>query len=149
MSELNDAESRRALAARQRRMALQLARSGESPEAIAARLGVTRAEVRKMVAREARSVADESHATDRRIVHAEALMELWRTLYTPAVSGDMQAIDRFLRVEERLARLLALDLVDHLPAQAAATASGGADAEQPRERVRPADDALTRRFVRT
>ena len=112
MSEPNEAENRRIIAQRQRRMAIQMSRSGESMEAIAARLGVTRGAARKMVHREAREFADHTQTADRRMVHVEALMELWRTLYGPACAGDLDKIDRFLKVEERLSRLLALDLVD-------------------------------------
>ena len=37
-------------------------------------------------------------------------MELWRALYPAAVAGDPAAVDRFLRVEERISQLLGLDL---------------------------------------
>lgn len=112
MSGLSEAENRRNIAARQRRMAIQMSRSGESMEVIAARLGVTRGAARKMVHREAREFADHTQTDDRRMVHVEALMELWRTLYGPACAGDLENVDRFLKVEERLSKLLALDLVD-------------------------------------
>ena len=112
MSEPNEAENRRIIATRQRRMAIQMSRSGDSMESIAARLGVTRGAARKMVHREAREFADHTQADDRRMVHVEALMELWRVLYASACTGDLDAVDRFLRVEERLSRLLALDLAD-------------------------------------
>lgn len=109
----DNAETRRALIARQRKMALQMSRGGASMESIAERLGVTRGQARKMVTREVKDFADTGAANqERRLVHVEALMELWRTLYTPACAGDYDAIDRFLRVEERLSRLLALDLAD-------------------------------------
>ncbi len=112
VAEPNEAENRRIIAARQRRMAIQMSRAGESMEAIAARLGVTRGAARKMVTREAKEFADHTQTDDRRMVHVEALMELWRTLYAPAIGGDLDMVNRFLRVEERLSRLLALDLVD-------------------------------------
>ncbi|MGD9573496.1 MAG: hypothetical protein AB7V62_16585 [Thermoleophilia bacterium] len=91
-----------------------MSRSGESLDSIAGRLGVNRSTARKMVSREARAFIDEAQTDDRRMVHVEALMELWRALYTPATSGDLEAVDRFLRVEERLSRLLALDLADQI-----------------------------------
>jgi hypothetical protein len=112
VSEPSEAENRRIIAARQRRMAVQMSRAGESMEAIATRLGVTRGAARKMVTREAREFADHNQTDDRRMVHVEALMELWRALYAPACNGDLEAVDRFLKVEERLSRLLALDLAD-------------------------------------
>ncbi len=125
VSEPNEAENRRIIAARQRRMAIQMSRAGESMEAIAARLGVTRGAARKMVTREAKEFADHTQTDDRRMVHVEALMELWRVLYTPACAGDLANVDRFLKVEERLSRLLALDLAD-LYASGAAIRPDGA-----------------------
>ena len=128
MSEEREAEGRRVQAARQRRIAIQMSRSGESFEAIASRLGVTRSAARKMVNREARDFSDQTLADDRRMVHVEALMELWRALYGAATNGDLDAIDRFLRVEERLSRLLALDMADRLsvgePVDAEANGNG-------------------------
>ena len=73
------------------------------------------------------------------MVHVEALMELWRALYGPACSGDLDAVDRFLHVEERLSRLMALDLADHLTAPEPAS-PGDDDAANGTTR--------TRRFVR-
>lgn len=100
---------------------------------------MTRGAARKMVAREARDFAGQTLAEERRLVHVEALMELWRTLYTPACGGDLDAVDRFLRVEERLSRLLALDLADQ-GGQAPPRAPGGIDGE--------GGEAATRRFMR-
>ena len=62
MADPNEAENRRMIAARQRRMAVQMSRAGESMEAIATRLGVTRGAARKMVTREAREFADLNEA---------------------------------------------------------------------------------------
>ncbi len=114
MSEVSDAENRRNQSARQRRMAVQMSRSGESLESVAMRLGVTRSAARRMVTREARDFAHQTASEDRRMVHVEALMELWRALYAPACAGDLDAVDRFLKVEARLSRLLALDLADQV-----------------------------------
>jgi hypothetical protein len=150
VAEPNEAENRRIIAARQRRMAIQMSRAGESMEAIAGRLGVTRSAARKMVTREAKEFADHTQTDDRRMVHVEALMELWRTLYAPAVGGDLDMVDRFLKVEERLSRLLALDLADLYSSGAAqrpdgavpaGTSTGGANGEAELERVN--------RFVRS
>jgi len=147
VAEPNDAENRRAIAARQRRMAIQMSRAGESMEAIAGRLGVTRSAARKMVTREAKEFADHTQTDDRRMVHVEALMELWRTLYGPATEGDLDMVDRFLKVEERLSRLLALDLADLYasgavprPEGAVPTgANGAADFERVERFVRSGD----------
>ena len=129
----DDTRDRRAVAARQRALALQMSREGTPIEAIATRLGVTRGTARRMIGREARQMVSGAGREDRRLVHVEALMELWRALYGPATAGDLPAIDRFLRVEERLALLLDLE-------PGARPASDG-DGE--------AAEALERRFVRT
>lgn len=111
---VSDAENRRAVIARKRRMAIQMSRSGETLESIASRLGVTRGAARKMVTHEARDFADQTLVDERRMIHVEALMELWRALYGPACAGDLEVVDRFLKVEQRLSRLLALDLADQI-----------------------------------
>ena len=100
---------RREIAARRRAQVFQMRREGATLESIATRLGVSRAAVRKMVAREVTALASEMQPEERRVVHAEALMDVWRVLHGPASQGDLAAIDRFLRVEERLSRLLGLD----------------------------------------
>lgn len=141
MYELSDAKSRRSQAARQRRQAVQMIRSGESLDSVATRLGVTRSVARQMVNREARDFAHQTAAEDRRMVHVEALMALWRVLYTPACRGDLEAVDRFLRVEERLSRLLALDLADQIDLTDDREDAGGADVDGD-----PVGDG--RRFVR-
>lgn len=148
-------ENRKIIAARQRRMAIQMSRAGESMEAIAARLGVTRGAARKMVTREAREFADHTQTDDRRMVHVEALMELWRTLYGPACAGDLEFIDRFLKVEERLSRLLALDLAELYASGAAERPDGAVPGPTESAPVPAGPNGETngehseRRFVRT
>ena len=64
-----------------------------------------------MVSRELRTTVAGADLAERRQLHAEALMDIWRTLYARAKQGELDAIDRFLRVEERLAELLGLHAV--------------------------------------
>ena len=109
MAEPDPAAVRREIAARRRVQVFQMRREGATLDAIATRLGVSRATIRRMVAREVSSLQSEMRPDERRMVHADALMDLWRVLHGPAAQGDMAAIDRFLRVEERLSRLLGLD----------------------------------------
>ena len=92
-----------------RAAAFQMRREGAAFDSIGARLGVNRGAARKLVQKEVRLLAGESDTEERRLLHAEALMDLWRVLYGPATAGDADAIDRFLRVEERIASLLGLD----------------------------------------
>ena len=110
MNGADDATLKREVADRMRARALKMRREGEGFDAIGARLGLTRARARRLVARELKAVAAESDAGERRLLHVEALMELWRALYAAALAGDRVAIDQFLRVEERISRLLGLDL---------------------------------------
>ena len=92
-----------------RAAAFQMRREGAPFDSIGSRLGVNRGAARKLVQKEVRLLAGESDTEERRLVHAEALMDLWRVLYGPATAGDIDAIDRFLRVEERISSLLGLD----------------------------------------
>jgi hypothetical protein len=100
---------RREASARMRAAAFQMRREGAAFDTIGSRLGVTRGAARKLVQKEVRLLAGESDTEERRLQHAEALMELWRVLYGPATAGDIDAIDRFLRVEERISILLGLN----------------------------------------
>jgi hypothetical protein len=92
-----------------RAAAFQMRREGAAFDSIGSRLGVNRGAARKLVAKEVRLLAGEAETEERRLLHAEALMDLWRVLYGPATAGDIEAIDRFLRVEERISSLLGLD----------------------------------------
>jgi hypothetical protein len=148
VSEPDAAAVRREINARRRAQALQMRREGATFDAIASRMGVTRGAARKMVAREVRSLSNESPPEERRLIHAEALMDLWRVLHGPASQGDMAAIDRFLRVEERLARLLGLDRqppheADERPADAAGRSDRAESSPDDDE-----DEDVPRRFRR-
>lgn len=105
----DEASVRREANARMRAAAFQLRREGAAFDSIGSRLGVNRGAARKLVQKEVRLLAGEVETEERRVLHAEALMDLWRVLYGPATAGDIDAIDRFLRVEERISSLLGLD----------------------------------------
>jgi len=110
MAGTDEASVRREAAARLRAKAIKMRREGASLDSIGTRLGVTRSTARRLVARELSTLSSESGIDERRLLHADVLMELWRALYPAAVSGDPAAVDRFLRVEERISQLLGLDL---------------------------------------
>ena len=134
MAEPDPAAVRREIAARRRAQAFQMRREGATLDAIAARLGVSRATARRMISREVSALSTEMQPEERRIVHAEALMDLWRVLHPPAAQGDMASIDRFLRVEERLSRLLGLDRgADESAGEQALRILVGPDGEEPSE----------------
>jgi hypothetical protein len=111
MTGRDEATLRREIAARRRAQAFQMRREGLTTDAIASRLGVTPRSVDRMVSRELRATVAEADLAERRQLHAEALMDIWRALYGRAKQGELEAIDRFLRVEERLAELLGLHAV--------------------------------------
>lgn len=138
----SEMEERRRYAASQRRTAVQMSTSGASLDSVAQRLGVSPGQVRKMFARELKAMGGDSSERELRVVHVEALMELWRALYPAAVAGDLDAVDRFVRVEERVARLLGLDLADQ------AQRPAGTDAAMA-ELDGEANGERTRRFVRS
>jgi hypothetical protein len=110
MAGTDEASVRREAAARLRAKAIKMRREGATLDSIGNRLGVTRSTARRLVARELSTLSSESGNDERRLLHADVLMELWRALYPAAVSGDPAAVDRFLRVEERISQLLGLDL---------------------------------------
>jgi Homeodomain-like domain len=134
MAGTDEASARRDAAARLRAKAIKMRREGASLDSIGSRLGVTRSTARRLVARELSSLSSESGIDEMRLLHADVLMELWRALYPAAVSGDPAAVDRFLRVEERISRLLGLD------AQPEGNGDGRAPAEARREQPALVDD---------
>jgi len=109
LPEPEDAAIRREIAARRRQQAAQMLREGATVDAIAGRLAVNRRSVQRMLTRELRSSIGEVGVDERRALHVEALMDIWRVVFPVARQGDVQAIDRFLMVEARLSRLLGID----------------------------------------
>ena len=83
----DEASVRREASARMRAAAFQMRREGAPFDSIGARLGVNRGAARKLVQKEVRLLAGESDTEERRLLHAEALMDLWRVLYGPATAG--------------------------------------------------------------
>lgn len=89
--------------------ALELRKTGETFDAIAARLGYkTRQAAYTAVDRALKRVLQEPTDEVRKI-EAERLDALLLAMWTPAQQGDQGAIDRVLRIMERRARLLGID----------------------------------------
>jgi hypothetical protein len=86
-------------------------RGGASFDQIGRSLGVTRSAafkaVRRVLARIAREASED--AAELRQLEQQRLDVLLAACWPTAVKGDMQAIDRALRIAERRARLLGLD----------------------------------------
>ncbi|MGI9538719.1 MAG: helix-turn-helix domain-containing protein [Miltoncostaeaceae bacterium] len=112
MPDESSPQQRRQSAPRRRALALQMRREGGSYDTIAARLGTNRQSAQRIVSRQLKNLAREDDPDMVRQLHIEALRELWRSLVGPASRGDLDAIDRFLKVEERIAQLTGIDAHD-------------------------------------
>jgi len=94
------------------RQALELRKAGLTYEAIASRLGyANRSGAFKSVERGLRSILREP-ADDLRTLELERLDTVQVGLWQKARTGDVQSIDRLLRIMERRAKLLGLDAPD-------------------------------------
>lgn len=94
-----------------REKALQLRRSGLSFERIGAAIGVTRQAAHQMVKvsmEHARSQISAS-ADELRAEEVSRLDGMLEAVWKKAIKGDVQAIDRVLKIGERRAKLLGLD----------------------------------------
>ena len=91
------------------RSAIEMRKAGLTYDVIAQRLGfANRSGAFKAVERGIRSIMREP-ADDLRSLELERLDTIQVGLWTKARSGDVQAIDRLLRIMERRAKLLGLD----------------------------------------
>lgn len=108
------AERAAAVAARldRDRQVMELARRGLTYEAIGQAVSLSETQAWRVVQRElTRAAARLDEATDAvRRLEACRLDELQASISPSALSGDMRAIDRVLRIMERRARLLGLDM---------------------------------------
>ncbi|KWW97367.1 hypothetical protein LI90_4339 (plasmid) [Carbonactinospora thermoautotrophica] len=103
------------------RRALQMRRAGLTLDDIARELGYThRSSARKAVQRALKRTLQED-ADELRALEADRLDRLQAAIWSKAMAGDLQAVDRVLRISERRARLLGLDL----PARLEHTGPGG------------------------
>ena len=96
-------------ATERRRRALELRAAGATFEAIANALGYSRAGAYKAVTKALRDTLQEP-ADEVRRLELRRLDAVLGPAYTAARGGDLQALDRVLKVMERRARLLGLDL---------------------------------------
>jgi DNA-binding Lrp family transcriptional regulator len=101
--------SKRRLEAHQRAVqALELRKAGATYDTIAARLGVTRTAVINMVRRMLQETAA-APAAEVRELELHRLDTMILGLWQQARSGDVQAIDRVLKIMDRRASYLGLD----------------------------------------
>ncbi|MCG5495245.1 sigma factor-like helix-turn-helix DNA-binding protein [Ectothiorhodospira variabilis] len=115
--------ARRLDAAFLKRETLRLRREGATHGEIADTLEISRSRVHKIVTdaleRLARDATEETRQL--RALEAERLDALQHALWDAGIDGDLQAVDRLLRIMERRAKLLGLDA----PSKHAATTPDG------------------------
>lgn len=107
-----DSTSPRSLVALQRQQqAVELRRAGRSYREIACQVGIGVASAHRLVGAaiaEARTTVQED-VVELRALELSRLDGLLGTLWPKARQGDLQAVDRVLRIMERRAKLLGLD----------------------------------------
>lgn len=91
--------------------ALDMRRAGYTYEAIAEELGLTKAGAWKLVQRELKELTKEP-ARDLQKLELDRLDAMLLGIWDKASSGNLLAIDRALKIQERRARLLGLDAPD-------------------------------------
>jgi Homeodomain-like domain len=105
----DDAATRKREAQQRRAETVQMWRAGASVDEISRRLRVTRSLALRIIRAEVDGIIDEARPEDLRVLHTEALMDIWYALYPAAIEGNLEAVDRFLEVERRLATLQGLE----------------------------------------
>lgn len=125
---MNEHESEQARAAQLRKRALELRMAGHGYREIAEMLAVTEPSVWKMVGVELQNLQASSHDLLRRYrdEQLERLNAALRAIWPEVEAGKLEAIDCFLRIEERRSCLLGLDSVATL-----AAADGSAGTSRP------------------
>ena len=111
MAKANDTKASTARALQHRERALALRRAGRSYRAIADELQISKTRAHQLVAEgfeEARAQIA-AHADELRTETISRLDGMLAKVYPAAESGDVQAVDRVLKIEERRAKLLGLD----------------------------------------
>lgn len=103
--------ARRITAAERAREALILRRSGLTYELISQSLGISRAHAHRIVVAELRKLAAETaaEADALRALEVERLDRLLQGLWARAQQGELEAVDRALKIAARRASLLGLD----------------------------------------
>lgn len=108
---MNKEASRKLVAAERKVDILRMRREGHTFEEIGEKLGISRQRAGQVVVEELTKLSSEIEAEARiaAVMESERLDNLTRILYPKATKGNLQAIDRLLKVMERRARLFGLD----------------------------------------
>lgn len=107
--------------------ALELRKAGRTYREIGKEIGVSHEAARKLVERGMQALRDLSKESceEWRALETERLDALWAGLWPSASTGDTQAVSQALRVMERRAKLLGLDLAGKEQADQLANAISG------------------------
>jgi len=119
MAKQGNRKGARARAAQRRNDALELRKAGASYRQIGQQLGVSHQQAHRDVTKAIRDLAKlgEGNARELRILEAERLDALFLSLWPQARVGDLQVVDRTLRIMARRAKLLGLDAPLHSQSQ--------------------------------
>lgn len=125
-----------ATAARQHRV-WQMRSAGMTMPAIAQAEQISVTHVHRIVNRALQELRRETkqEAEEYRVVYLENLRALRLRLWPKALSGDYAAIDRVLRIDDRIAHLLGLDVLDERVVDSAAAPSFVIEINKPRADV--------------
>lgn len=104
------------LAKDRERECLLLRKAGATYDQIAERVGITREGARGAVARALAALSDvcTEEAKEVRQLELDRLDVMLLGIWDQARRGDVQAIDRVLRIQERRAKFLSLDMPDKI-----------------------------------
>lgn len=104
------------LAKDRERECLSLRKAGATYDQIAERVGITREGARGAVARALAALSDvcTEEAKEVRQLELDRLDVMLLGIWDQARRGDVQAIDRVLRIQERRAKFLSLDMPDKI-----------------------------------
>jgi hypothetical protein len=111
MAKANKTSAAHARATKGREQALMLRRSGYGYRLIAEKLGLSKTRAHQLVKEGLESAKEQivAHADALRTEEVSRLDGMLRKAYKAAEGGDLQAIDRVLKIGERRAKLLGLD----------------------------------------
>ena len=111
MAKGNKTSAAHARATANREAALQLRRSGYGYRGIAEKLGISKTRAHELVQEglEEAKAQIVAHADDLRSEELSRLDGMLAKVYDAAEKGDLQAVDRVLKIGERRAKLLGLD----------------------------------------
>ncbi len=119
-------------AAERRVESLRLRQRGLTYSQIANELGVSRKtayrDVKKELEKIQKTCSEEAELV--REIELRRLDELWSVANTAALNGDLKAIDRCLRIQERRAKLLGLDAAEPVTIEHSGTMSVQIDIEK-------------------